>query len=164
MVRELYNEQIDVLVRLAMMKVMDVTHIPAPIFFVKETGGGKSLVRDIHSVIFRGVLLTILPLLALGAEQSSKVLLKATQTSGDVLPVYLDEVHSPADKKKLISSILALPTDTRKTVMLFSSPQKIVNDKEWKRYIEKIIKLELLRFFCVDEAHLFVHYGLSVCQ
>ena len=58
------------------------------------------------------------------------MLLNATHTSDDFLPTYLDEVHSPADKKKLINSILALPTDNRKTVMLFESPRKIVNDKE----------------------------------
>lgn len=45
--------------------------------------------------------------------------------------------------------------------MLFTSLQKIIHDKEWKKFILDIIGSGLLRFVCVDEAHLFVHYGLS---
>ena len=37
------------------------------------TGGGKSLVRDVHSILFRGVSLTIVPVLSLGADLSIKV-------------------------------------------------------------------------------------------
>ena len=87
--------------------------------------------------------------------------MKATQTSGDVLSIHLDEVHSPMGKRKLITSILALPSYTRKTVVLFTSPQKIVNDKEWKNFTLDILIIVLLRFVCIDEAHLFVYYGLS---
>lgn len=47
MVRELYNEQVEVLVKVAMMKFLDVTHVPALILFVKTTWGIKSLVRDV---------------------------------------------------------------------------------------------------------------------
>ena len=48
----LYKEQMDVLVKLAMMKFRESPSVPAPLLFVKATGGGKSLVRDIHSVMF----------------------------------------------------------------------------------------------------------------
>ena len=67
----------DVLVKLALMKFQQSSVVPAPILFVKTTGGGKSLVGDIHSVIFRGMTLTIAPLLALGADQTSKVIQKS---------------------------------------------------------------------------------------
>ena len=89
-VSSLYTEQMDILTKLALMKFRDSHTIPAPILFVKATGGGKSLVRDIHSVMFRGVSLTIVPLLALGADQTSKIGTKSIQTSGDVLAVHLD--------------------------------------------------------------------------
>ena len=88
-------------------------------------------------------------------------MVKATQNSGDFLSVHLDEVHSPMDKRQLIKSILGLPSDTRIPIMLFASPQKIVNDKEWKKFILDILHIGLLWFVCIDEAHLFVHYGLS---
>ena len=111
------------LVRLAMMTFIDLNYVPAPLLFVKATGVGKSLVRDIHSVMFRCISLTIVLLLVLGAEQSSNLLVKTTQTLADVLSICLDKVHSQMDNWKLITSILVLPSYTRKTVMLFTSPQ-----------------------------------------
>ena len=110
----LYKEQMDVLVKLAMMKFRESPSVPAPLLFVKATGGGKSLVRDIHSVMFRGVSLTIVPLLALGADQTSKVTTKSIQTFGDVLAVYLDEIHNLSDQQGLVKSILSLPLYTKK--------------------------------------------------
>ena len=160
-VSTLYKEQMEVLLKLAMMKFRESSIVPAPVLFVKATGGGKSLVRDIHSVMFRGVSLSIVPLLALGADQTSNVRKKSIQTSGDVLAVHLDEIHNASDKQHLINSILALPVNTRKTIMLFSSPQKIVNDKAWMGFLKKLIQNGMLRLVCVDEVHLFVHYGMS---
>ena len=58
----------EVLLRLAMMKFRESPAVPAPVLLVKATGGGKSLVRDIHSVMCCGVSLTIVPLLALDAN------------------------------------------------------------------------------------------------
>jgi len=101
------------------------------------------------------------PLLALGADQTTKVCTKSIQTSGDVLAIHLDEVHNSSDQLRIVQSILALPSSTRKTIMLFSSPQKIVNDKTWMGFLKKLIENGLLRLVCVDEVHLFVHYGLS---
>ena len=127
----LYKEQIDILVKLSMMKFKDSPSVPGPLLFVKATGGGKYLVRDIYLVMFHGVSFTIFPLLALGADQTSKVGTKSIQISGDVLAVHLDEIHNALDQHCTIKSILALPLNTRKTIMIFSSPQKIVNDKAW---------------------------------
>ena len=118
----LYKEQMDVLVKSALMKFRDSSVAPAPPLFVKATGGGKSLVRDIHSVMFRGVSLAIVPLLALGADQTSKVSSKSIHTSGDVLAVHLDKIYNASDQHPLVNSILALLFYTRKTIMIFSSP------------------------------------------
>ena len=111
--------------------------------------------------MFRGVLLTIVPLLALGADQTSKVVTKSIQNSGDVLAVHLDEIHNLSDQERLIKSILLLPLNPRKTIMLLSLPQKIVNDKIWMVSIKKIIENRLLILVFVDEVRLFIHYGIS---
>ena len=66
---ELYPDQLRVLERLAMMKFKLSSIHPAPILFLQPTGGGKSMVRDVHSVISRGIALTIVPVLSLGADQ-----------------------------------------------------------------------------------------------
>jgi hypothetical protein len=47
------------------------------VLVVRPTGGGKSLLRDIVGIILGGVALTVLPLLSLGADQTSKVHLKS---------------------------------------------------------------------------------------
>ena len=111
--------------------------------------------------MFRGISLTIATFLALGAEKIAKVKTNASQTFSDMLSAYLDEVYSSMDKQLLIKSIKSLPKDTNKTIIIFTSPQKIANDKEWKECVEEIMQLEILRFVCVDEAYLFLHYGLS---
>ena len=58
-----YPAQLDVLAQLAMMKFKLSSNKPLPLLFVHPTGGGKSLVRDVHSVLFWGVSLTIVPVL-----------------------------------------------------------------------------------------------------
>ena len=98
-VSTLYKEQMEVLLRLAMMKFRESPAVPAPVLLVEVTSGGKSLVWDIHSVIFCGISLTIVPLLALGADETSKVCNKCIQTSGDVLAVHLDKIHNASDKQ-----------------------------------------------------------------
>ena len=69
----LYSAQLDVLTRIAMMKFKSLHHKFAPVLFVYPTGGRKSLVRDVHSVLFRGVSFTIVQVLLLGADLSIKV-------------------------------------------------------------------------------------------
>ena len=69
----LYPAPLDVLTRIAMMKFKSLHHKFAPVLFVYPTGGRKSLVRDVHSVLFRGVSFTIVQVLLLGADLSIKV-------------------------------------------------------------------------------------------
>ena len=69
----LYPEQVDVLIRLALMQFKDSPIKPPFILFVHLTGGGKLLVRDVHSVLFPGISLTIVPVLSLGTDLSLNV-------------------------------------------------------------------------------------------
>ena len=111
---DLYPRQLDVMVRLYMMKVKVSPIEPAPLLFVKPTGGGKSLVRDVNSVMFRGVALTIVPILALGADQSVNVRTNANQLCGDVLSLHIDEVRDEGQTKQIVKLIKDLPQDTEK--------------------------------------------------
>ena len=72
MVSTLHGKQINLLIRLSMIQFVDLMYVPAPVLLVKATGGGKALVCDIHSVMFRGISLTIVPPIALGVEQTSE--------------------------------------------------------------------------------------------
>ena len=160
-ITSLYPQQVEVLIRLFLMKIRHSPMKPAPLLFVKPTGGGKSLVRDLHAVMFRGITLTIVPMLALGSDQAEKVRQKAMQTSGDVLSLHIDEVRDDEKVNEIVKLLMELPRNTEKTVMLFSSPQAIVSNRHWREMIPKIISNGLLRLVCVDEVHLFIHYGLS---
>jgi len=160
-IHPLYPAQVDVLSRLALMKFKESTLKPSSVLFVHPTGGGKSLVRDVHSALFRGVSLTIVPVLALGADLSIKVREKASQGCGRVVSIHLDEIRNIVDAKIMIDSIENLSLDTQKTIMLFASPQALIDKPYWKRFIHGLIDKKMLRFIAVDEIQLFVHYGLS---
>ena len=160
-INQLHPPQIDVLTRLAMMKFKASLLKPSSILFVHPTGGGKSLVRDVHSVLFRGVSLTVVPVLSLGADLSEKVRQKASQGCGRVISIHLDEIQNSVDALEIIESIESLPNNTQKTIMLFASPQALIDKLHWKRFVNRLIKNNMLRFIAVDEIQLFVHYGLS---
>ena len=47
---------------------------PLHVIFIQPTGGSKSLVRDVHSILFRGLSLAIVPILSLGTDQKRRML------------------------------------------------------------------------------------------
>ena len=53
--------------------------------------------------------------------------------------------------KQIIDSIESLSLDTKKTIMLFASPQELIDEPYWKRFIHGLIKKMMLRFIVVDE-------------
>ena len=81
-VPSLYDAQADVLERLALMRFTKSPIKPSSVLLIHPTGGGKSLVRDVYSVLFRGVTLTIVPILSLGSDQKVKLKKKAQQSHG----------------------------------------------------------------------------------
>ena len=148
---DLYPDQVRVLERLAMMKFKLSSVHPAPILFVQPTGGGKSLVRDVHSVLCRGVSLTIVPVLSLGADQRKKVIDKVSQCCGRIISIHVDEIKNALSAKDALTRTLLLPDDTKKYVLLFASPQAIVDKPHWKQFLKDLITRKLLRLVAVDE-------------
>ena len=67
------KKQTDFLVKLTMINFRNPTTVPAHVLFINATGGGEPLIRDIHFVMFCGVSLTIVYMIALGADQTLKV-------------------------------------------------------------------------------------------
>ena len=72
-VPSLYDAQADVLERLALMRFTKSPIKPSSVLLIHPTGGGKLLVRDIRSILHRGVSLTIVPRLSLGSDQKCKI-------------------------------------------------------------------------------------------
>ena len=156
----LYDAQANVLERLALMRFVSSPIKPSSVLLIHPTGGGKSLVRDVYSVLFRGVTLTIVPILSLGSDQKVKLKKKARQSYGRIIPIHLDEIRDIAQAKMLIADILKLPSDTTKSIVIFASPQCLTKP-HWEEFFVKLHKNEFLRLIAIDEIQLFVHYGLS---
>jgi hypothetical protein len=157
-----YAWQQQVIAHLCSMQTPQSGIVSAPVLLVRPTGGGKSAVRDVYSILSGGFSLTITPLLSLGADQEEKLTLRAKDTGGTVAAVHLDEVRSVADQQALINVLKALPADGHTTIILFSSPQAILNKKFlWLEFIDWLILNNRLSLVCVDEVHLFVHFGLT---
>ena len=147
----LHDDQHEILERLALMKFKQSPVKPAPLLFVKATGGGKSMVRDVHSVIFQAVLLTIVPTLSLVADQCIRINSRAKQTSGNNVTIHLDEVRSPHQASHIIEKIQSYLMDTKKTAIFFSSPQAINSRPYWRYFFCDISSSGLLRLVCVDK-------------
>jgi superfamily II DNA helicase RecQ len=105
------------------------------------------------------VVLTIVPLLSLGADQTAKL-----QSLSDVnqLPVqlyHLDEYRDAGANRSLCRLITNKLTDDTVTLFLFSSPQK-VRSREWSDCLASLIKRQAVPFtLCVDECHLYAQFG-----
>jgi superfamily II DNA helicase RecQ len=77
-------------------------------------------------------------------------------------PIHLDEIRSPLEQQHIIDGIKDLPIDSHTTLFLFSSPQTLVkNNSCWLSLIHWLIDNGRLSMVCVDEVHLFVHFGLT---
>mmetsp|Transcript_13807 Transcript_13807/g.18022 ORF Transcript_13807/g.18022 Transcript_13807/m.18022 type:complete len:148 (-) Transcript_13807:145-588(-) len=77
-----------------------------PILLCRPTGGGKSAVRDCTSYVMGGgVCLTVVPLLALAGDQTTK-LRKVAETQDDVRVYNLDEIKSSKNKRLLMKSLI----------------------------------------------------------
>lgn len=70
----LYPAKIHLLEQLVFMKFKSSSVNLAPVLFIQRTGGDKSLVQDVHSVLLCGVSFNIVPIVPLGADQKRKVL------------------------------------------------------------------------------------------
>jgi superfamily II DNA helicase RecQ len=106
-----YLWQQQVVAHLCCMPIPDSGVQLAPVLLVRPTGGGKSSVRDVYSVINGEFSLTITPLLSLGADQEEKITQRAKQTHGTVISVHLDEIRSLHDQQQLILELKALSAD-----------------------------------------------------
>jgi superfamily II DNA helicase RecQ len=130
-----------------------------PHLMVQATGGGKLLVHDNAAFILGGVCLTVSPLLVLGSDQSSKLRTMIQQGTG-IKVVHLDEIFPGSVQEiQLLQDIENLPSHPGKTLLLFSSPQRM-DSHSWSKQLPRMIHAKVLKMVCVDEAHLYVMHGL----
>ena len=63
---------------------------PSPVLLVRPTGGGKSATRDVSGLLAGGVVLNIVPLLSLGADQEKKIQFYPSEFGIDADSIHID--------------------------------------------------------------------------
>jgi superfamily II DNA helicase RecQ len=108
----------------------------------------------------KGVTICLIPLLSLGADQVNKAMMKTrNDPSKAITAFHLDELED-TDLNELL--ILLSEVDAGCTTILYSSPQFLVD--RCPTFFNRLMNLGILRFVCVDEIHLFSHFGRSFRQ
>ncbi len=73
---------------------------------------------------------------------------------------HLDEIFPGSVQEiQLLQDIENLPSHPGKTLLLFSSPQRL-DSESWTKQLPRMIQAKVLNMVCVDEAHLHVMHGL----
>ena len=136
-----------------------------PLLLVRSTGGGKSAVRDIGGILCGGITVTIVPLLSLAADQTSKLkhISLANHLSNRLQVFNLDVLRSGRLNNILRRHLENLPNDdpAKKRIFIFTSPQKISNDPSWQATIAQCCSNGTLRLVAIDECHLFATHGME---
>ena len=132
-----------------------------PLLLVRSTGGGKSAVRDVSGFLCGGITLTIVPLLSLSADQTSKLsqLSAKQQLSGRLHVFNLDIIRTKSLNATLRENLKRLSPDGKTRVSLFSSPQKLSQDPLWQQTVRTCFQKGILRCIAVDECHLYASHG-----
>ena len=159
--KDAYSSQIDAITHVLQMRNDPSNHPAGPILLVQPTGGGKSATRNCIGFIAGGVVLTIVPLLSLGADQASKLAMVIQQKNLPACVYHLDEYKDYNPNAHLQNLLFQMDADPDTTVFLFCSPQKLVNSKSWQQTIERLVERDLLRLVAIDECHLYAEFGLS---
>jgi superfamily II DNA helicase RecQ len=140
---------------------------PTPFLLCQNTGGGKSLARDSAAVILQGLTLVVTPLLALGADQCTKLscmIPPAMKQKEQLRTYHLDDLVPDSNEfKALVCALKQFKSEDEKTIILFTSPQ-MLQSETWLPLIKALIKPKILRMVCIDEVHLFVSHGLFFRQ
>jgi superfamily II DNA helicase RecQ len=146
-----------------LVSVNNITLANSPICSASDISrGGKSLVRDVYSILNAGICLTITPLLSLGADQVEKIGLKSNNSFGSIAAIHLDEIRVKHQQQAIVKVILLQPKSSNTTTFPFLSPQALVKEGSVRiGLIDQLITSERLTMVCVNEVHLFVHFGLT---
>ena len=136
-----------------------------PLLLVRATGGGKSAVRDVAGFLCGGISITIVPLLSLAADQTSKLTqLSLSQTLHHCLQVFNLDVIRSKKLNTVLRNHLEQMTNTdasKKRVFLFSSPQKITSNPQWQETLSRCCDNGSLRLLAIDECHLYASHGME---
>jgi superfamily II DNA helicase RecQ len=121
--------QEDILTHLFKMSSSTYPLASAPTFLCQPTGGGKSLVRDAFTAGRGGISWCIGPLLALGADQESKINKRSLSNDGRTLAIHLDAYRTHSQQVGIWNELAKYTRKSELSVVILSSPQFICSSK-----------------------------------
>ena len=129
---------------------------------VDRTGGGKSHTMRCSGVFTRGIIVIIVPLLALAADVFLKFITEEDKY-GPVQAIHFDEDigDDRSLRRDLISDLKEVSPQTKRTVFLFISPQRLNQYQDLQRCLLARHTQGVLRNIMIDEFHLFCQHGMD---
>ena len=125
---------------------------------VDRTGSGKSHILRMIGTFTGGIVLVIVPLLALSADQMAKIK-EALESHGSVSAILLDECSRSDLEDDVVPRMEEIDYNSHSTLYLFTSPQKLSNSQVIRNALMKAKTEQTLRLVAIDEAHLYAQHG-----
>ena len=129
---------------------------------IDRTGSGKSHILRMVGTMTGGIVLAIVPLLSLTADQMKR-LRKAHVAHASVETHHLDEYGN--DSKEVVDVIIprmnAICYNSSSTAFLLASPQFIAESPMFRKALLECYERKTLRVVAIDELHLYAMHGQS---
>jgi superfamily II DNA helicase RecQ len=130
------------------------------LLLVHRTGGGKSHILRMTGSIVAGVVVVIVPLLTLCADQMRKIK-EASQKYASCEAQHIDECSKDDIRNVIIPRMNAIGNESSSVMFIFVSPQKLVSCGSMRAAILRCHQRKTLRLVVIDEAHLYAMHGRS---
>ena len=158
--RDSYSWQRRIVTHLNLMQTHSRCVIPSTTLLCAPTGGGKPLARDTFAAGQSGVSVCICPLLALGADQVSKINAHSCVGDGSIRAYHLDAFKDTLLQQQFCDQICGVSRESQTTIILMTSPHALIRNKKFYEMFLKLLRQKTLTLLTVDELQLFVSFGL----
>lgn len=115
------------------------------------------------AICVAGITLVIIPLLALTANQLSR-LQRAVQDYGAVSTYHLDDTSKKDLTEKIIPKINSFQYESSTSMLLLCSPQFIADNIAFCNALLWARDRQVFRLIAIDKAHLYAMHGVSFCD
>jgi hypothetical protein len=120
----------------------------ASVLVVAQTGVGKSAIPLAVLALLCGVVLVIVPLFGVGADQTARTM----KAARGVIAYHLDNLYGKK-KREVIAKLSALKPDDPDMFVVYASPQTMRKGGGWYELFGTLVAHKTLSLVCYDEYH-----------